>query len=422
MRNPRPQVGSLATLAMTLLAACTPGAPRAADDGGGPSGVLAHAVRIEHLDTLVREPMLVEHPGGALFVAGYKRVRPALWRSRDRGTTWHRVDLGTAAEGAVGNSDVDLAVAPDGTLYCAQMTFDNTVFEGRGIAVGVSRDTGATWRWSSVSQARFDDRPWIAVAADGTAHLVWNDDRGVQHARSTDRGATWTRTGRVHPRGGSSHLAMGPGGEIAVRVAPGAASGNQCHPDTELVVVSTDGGTTWRAHRAPGTLRADGCPGADAGEIPRWVDPLAWDAGGALHTLWTDSTGVWLARSVDRGATWRTWRVVERGASEPVAHYPFLAARGDGELMATWFVDTGDPLSWRAAWLTPRGPHADAWDVRLSPVTPLESWRAAPREADEGGEYLAVRFLRDGSVAVVTPIQHHAANRLGFTWWTFGPP
>ena len=422
MRNARPRIGSLAALAMTLLPACTPDAPRAAEHDRAASGVLAHAVRVEHLDTLVREPMLVEHPGGALFVAGYNRVRPALWRSDDRGAMWRRVDVGTADEGAVGNSDVDLAVAPDGTLYFAQMTYDNTVYEGRGIAVGVSRDTGATWRWSSVSRARFDDRPWIAVAADGTAHLIWNDDRGVLHARSTDRGVTWTRTGRVHPRGGSSHLAVGPRGELAVRVAPGAASGNQCHPDTDLVVVSTDRGTTWRAHAAPGTPRADGCFGANEGEIPRWVDPLAWDAGGALHTLWTDSTGVWLARSADLGATWRTWRVVERGAGEPVAHFPFLAARGRGELAATWFVETGDPLSWRAARLTVRGQNADAWDVRLTPVTSLESWRAEPREADEGGEYLAVRFLRDGGVAVVTPIQHHAANRLGFTWWRFGPP
>jgi hypothetical protein len=102
-----------------------------------------------------------------------------------------------------------------------------------------------------------------------------------------------------------------------------------------------------------------------------------------------------------------------------VAHYPFLAAHGRGELAATWFVDTGDPLSWRVARLTARG---DGWDVRLSAVMPLESWRADPREADEGGEYLPVRFLRDGRVAVVTPVQHHAAGRLGFTWWSFDGP
>lgn len=378
---------------------------------------LAATMRVDHLDTLAREPMLVEHPGGTLFVTGYNRVRPMLWRSRDRGASWQRVEVGTAAEGAVGNSDVDLAVAPDGTLYFAVMTFDNQVYEGRRIAVGVSRDTGATWRWSTVSSTRFDDRPWITVAPDGVAHLVWNDDRGVRHARSGDRGASWTPTGRVHERGGSSHLVVGPRGELAVRVTPGAASGNQCHPGTELVMVSVDAGTSWQARAAPGVPRAAGCPGADEGEIPRWVDPLAWDAAGDLYALWTDSSGVWLGRSRDRASTWRSWRIDLRAPGEPVAYYPYLAARGAGELAATWFVKTADPRSWRVALLDARG---ETPRVRRSAPLSLESWRGDPRRADEGGEYLAVRFLRDGDAAVVTPIQNASGGRLGFTWWRFG--
>jgi len=360
--------------------------------------------------------MLVEHQSGALLVAGYNRRRPGLWKSVDRGATWARVDVGTEPQGAVGNSDVDLAVAPDGTLYFVSLTFDNTAREGRQVAVGVSRDTGTTWRWTTVSRARFDDRPWIAVAPDGTAHLIWNDDHGVSHARSRDRGLTWTRTGRVHERGGSSHLAVGPRGEVAVRVAPGAASGNKCDEGTDLVAVSADAGASWRKHQAPGAPRPGGCEG-HPGEIPRWVDPLAWDAAGALYSLWTDSAGVWLGRSADRGATWMPWRVVVRSGGGPVAYFPYLVARGRGELAATWLAGTGDDLRWRAAWL-------DVADgspprVRVSAPMPLESWRGDPPRADPGGEYLAAGVLRDGSLAVVTPIQHEAARRLGFTWWRF---
>lgn len=397
--------------------ACAPNVPD--NHLGKTADSLRVALRVEHLDTLAREPMLVEHPSGALFVSGYNAVRPALWRSLDGGTRWERIELGTAADGAIGNSDVDLTVAPDGTLYLAQMMFEPDLYEGRGISVGVSLDTGTTWRWTSVSRVRFDDRPWLAVAPDGTVHLVWNDDRGVQHARSTDRGATWRNTGRVHPRGGSSHFAIGPAAELAVRVTPAATSGNQCHPDTDLVVVSMDGGDTWQSHPAPGLPRADGCPSDDKGEIPRWVDPLAWDSAGMLHALWTDSTGVWLGRSPDRGATWRSGRIVERLPGEPVPYYPFLAARGRGELAATWFVGTDDPLSWRAARITARTDSIESWQVQLKNVTPLESWRPATREPNEGGEYLPVKFLRDGRFAVVTPIQHHSAKRLGFTWWIF---
>ena len=66
-------------------------------------------------------------------------------------------------------------MAADGTLYFASMTFDRTVDEGRGIAIGASADAGATWTWTALSKTRFDDRPWVEVAPDGTAHVIWND-------------------------------------------------------------------------------------------------------------------------------------------------------------------------------------------------------------------------------------------------------
>ena len=69
--------------------------------------------------------MVVQHPNGARFVSGYGYgflaivprldVPPCLWTSRDQGATWTRVNFST--EGALGSSDVDLAVARDGTLY-----------------------------------------------------------------------------------------------------------------------------------------------------------------------------------------------------------------------------------------------------------------------------------------------------------------
>ena len=99
---------------------------------------------IDHLDVVAREPMIVEHPDGTFFVAGYgaawisgKRTdEPTLWKSGDRGTTWSRVNVGTEAEGAAGNSDPDLAVAGDGTLYFVTMVFDRE--KGNQISVGVS--------------------------------------------------------------------------------------------------------------------------------------------------------------------------------------------------------------------------------------------------------------------------------------------
>ena len=49
--------------------------------------------------------MMVELPGGALFLSGYggtltpKRA-PNLWKSTDGGAMWARVEVGTPEEGA----------------------------------------------------------------------------------------------------------------------------------------------------------------------------------------------------------------------------------------------------------------------------------------------------------------------------------
>ena len=159
-----------------------------------------------HVDALAREAALVEHPSGALFVSGYGDPGPKLWRSDDGGSTWERVFVGTEADGAVANSDMHLTVGPDGTLYFATMGFDRTVLEGTHVVVGVSHDVGVSWTWTTLSETRFDDRPWVAVAPDGTAHVIWNDGAGVCHAVSTDGGVTWTERPRIHPLGGSRRM------------------------------------------------------------------------------------------------------------------------------------------------------------------------------------------------------------------------
>jgi hypothetical protein len=388
---------------------------------------------VDHLDEPCHEPMVVQHPNGTLFVAGFGATpntesQPLLWRSTDVGTTWERVDVGTADDGAMGNSDVDLAMGPDGTLYFISMGFSWQTFEGERIAIGVSSDEGANWTWTVVSEDRYDDRPWIEVAPDGTAHAIWNDGAGINHVVSTDNGHTWEELDRVHPAGGSSHLAIGPAGELAVRVTPLSASGHRYDEGLELIAVSDDRGHSWVTHDVPGDLGPWDTTFVDPDIVQRWVEPLAWDESGALCHLWSEGDEVKLGRSTDRGASWTTWVIANDGR---VAYFPFLIARGSGELAATWFTGTGDELAVNVALIrTPPTEGGEPAVVRSGLIQP-DTWMEAEgiSTRDTAGEYVPIVFLGDSKVGVVTALRNMKADqetryvkngdRQGFTWREF---
>jgi hypothetical protein len=389
-----------------------------------PTGPMALALvdSVHHIDALAREPMVVAHPGGTLFITGYWDSPPPVWKSTNGGSTWTRVPVGTAGEGAAGNSDSDLAVGADGTIYLITLVFDRAAYKGASVHVAVSRDVGEAWTWTRLSATTGDDRPWIEVAPDGTAHAIWNDGAGVSHAVSTDTGRTWIEGERINDKGGSSHLAVGPAGELAVRIGPMSASGNQYDAGVDLIAVSSDGGKTWDRRAPPVTLNfplfwdTTVTPRRPVEAVqPRWVEPLAWDATGALYSFWANDRHLWLARSRDRGATWTTWQIAE---ADSTPYFPYLVARGDGELAASWFSGHGDSLRANIARITVPADDASPL-VAVAPSFQPESFAIpgfGPPGGDTAGEYLPIVFLPDGSLGLVTPIQNLAAERVGFSW------
>jgi hypothetical protein len=400
---------------MVLLAALAaiPGAPAG-------QGSLAVVDSVAHLGTLVREPMVVEHPSGALFVSGYAAGMdpmdvPNLWRSDDGGATWSRVDVGTAEDGAAGNSCVDLAIGPDGTIYFLVMGFDREAGEGTHITIGVSGDEGASWTWTYLSRDRFDDRPWVDVGPSGRVHVIWNDGSGVSHAASSDGGFSWVEMERIHPLGGSSHLAVGPADEVAVRITPASASGNRLDPEAEFIAVSDNAGLAWTKHEPPGDLTWTGT--FDPDSLVRWVEPLAWDASGALYHMWSEGRELKLARSPDRGVTWETWAVA---TDADRIMLPFLAGGAEGEIAATWYSGRGDDLRGNVARITiPPGEGAEPIVARANPIT-VNAWSQEGGQRDTGGEYIPVAILSDGTLGVVTTVQNATTEQWGFVWWRLG--
>jgi hypothetical protein len=244
----------------------------------------------------------------------------------------------------------------------------------------------------------------------------------VCHAISTDRGRTWTELERVNPQGGSSHLAVGPGGEIAVRVIPPSAANLRFDEAADLVAVSVDRGRTWDRHPAPGDLsfpRVRDTTVTPHAYVPppqpRWVEPLAWDSAGSLYSFWATDHGLWLGRSTDRGESWTTWRVAE---DDSIPYFPYLLARGEGDLAVSWFSGRGDSLRANVARIQAHPGEEPPVLVAAPPFYP-ESWTLpewGPPGRDTAGEYLPLVFLPDGSLGLVAPVQHLDAGRVGFSW------
>ncbi len=240
-------------------------------------------------------------PGdGRTFYLG--AVGGGVWKTTNAGRTWNNVTdaLPVASVGA-------LAVAPSdpNTVYMGSGEADMRSDITHGNGMYRSRDAGATWTHIGLEDSRQigriavdpADPKTLLVAALGHAYGP-NDVRGVY--RSTDGGATWTRT-LFHDRDtGAIDIAADPQWhEIfaslwQTRRPPWSVYPPSNGPGTGLYR-STDRGLTWQQ------IRGNGFPSEGLGKIGLAVAPS--DPRRVYAILHAKAGGLY--RSDDGGDTWR---------------------------------------------------------------------------------------------------------------------
>jgi len=249
---------------------------------------------------------------GRIFYFG--AVGGGVWKTENAGRTWAPIMDGehVASIGAI-------AVAPSdpATVYVGSGEADmrSDIIAGNGMYR--STDAGATWRHvgldvtQQIGRILVDphDSRTLLVAALGHAYTA-NDARGVY--RSTDGGATWTRTLFRNANVGAIDLAATPDGTTVyaslwqTRRPPWATYPPSNGPGGGLFV-SHDGGVTWQP------IAGHGFPSAGLGKVGLAVAPSDPDRVYAI----VDAKAGGLYRSDDAGVTWRRFdadpRLWERG-------------------------------------------------------------------------------------------------------------
>ncbi|MFN8178202.1 MAG: sialidase family protein [bacterium] len=265
--------------------------------------------------------------------------------------------------------------------------------------------------------------PVLAVTADGAFLLAWEQradgesdivfrrrepgTRGwVEPARRLDTDAPGAARS-IEPR-----IAAGPGGLVLVAWQDARTGTDQIRLNR-----STDGGRSWwKDDVAPGAPRE----AADSARVgPATLPFVAVDGTGRAYLAWEDRRDGWrdvyLARSLDAGATWQT---PVRADSDPpgrgISYHPQILAWDDGTMLVCWW----DERDGRADVYVRRSTDAGAsWTGPEVRIDPGEAGRTASHEVrlERHGDSVAISWQEGFDPASPSYLVRTSPDR-GATW------
>jgi len=297
-----------------------------------------------HPNEQTRHPSVVVDQDGVVHLAYLaqekgKQVQDVFHAvSSDGGDTWSTaVEVsktpGQSSDPAIGGHGKNLAI----------VWVDTTAVAGRpDIWAAISTDTGAAWTTAAdVSNTPgVSSEPAVAVAPDGTIHVVWTDatagadNPDIWHTQSGDHGKSWKAAEDISKTPGvSSHPAVACGFKGEVYVAWSDTTNGTDNRDIWFVR-SLDGGNTWDkpfdASNTPGlSSTPDVAVGGDGSVCIAWIDSSV----GATHP------DVFVASSHDRGA--KFGKAVNASKPPGISSQPAIVAAG-GVLAAVWLDTSKD--------------------------------------------------------------------------------